>query len=145
MPLIFEPERGRDLASCLLALVARAHFTEELPRIDPQIVVIVPGELDCVLADAFRGHGLGRWLEDQQSASCGAGWVSGAAPRFPPFFLTDGARTRVPQIHEVVVGHMTVSPFNVHPGARSKMYLHRFGVCRGRGRMKRRLHEISIA
>jgi hypothetical protein len=46
-------------------LCAWTDFTQKLPRIQSQVVTVVPGEFDGILAHAFCGEWLGMRLEDQ--------------------------------------------------------------------------------
>ncbi len=66
-----EPSVGPLSALCIraakLAFIARADPAQELPRVDPVVVAIVPLEVDGVLADTRSGGRTRRFLEHRQS------------------------------------------------------------------------------
>lgn len=127
------------------ALAARANFAEKLPRVNPQIVIIVPRELDRIFADALCRQRLRRRLENEQGAGGGRGWISGAASGVAALFLAHGAGTGIAQVNETVVRSVAVSPLDVHAGSAREMNFYGLGVGGSCGGLKRRLHEISIA
>src|SRR5450631_2669152 len=86
-----------------LTLGAGTDFTQKFPRIESQVVVIVPRKLDGVFSHAFRGEGLGVGLEHQQRAGSGGDRIAGPSASFAALVLAHGARTSVAQVDEVVV------------------------------------------
>ncbi len=128
-----------------LALLAGTDFAQELPGINAEIVIIVPGELDGVLAHPFGGERLGVGLKDQQRSRRGGSGLSGTASGFAALVLAHGARTSIAQVNEVVMRNVAVVPFDVHARAGGQIHLHRLGIGRRGWRLKRGLHEISIA
>jgi hypothetical protein len=135
------------LTSCWrrLALRTRADFPQQLPRIETEIVVIVPLEADGILTHRFSRDRLGRRLEHWQNTDRGFGRFSRLSPRFVAFLVAHGAGAGVAEIDEVVVGDVAVGPFDVHPGAGRKVNLYRLRICCRSGGLKRGLHNLSIA
>src|ERR1700757_4432478 len=83
-----------------LALGTRTNFAQELPRIESEIVVIVPGKLDGVFAHALRSKRLGVGFENQQRAGRRRNWIAGTPPRLAALIFAHGARAGVAQVDE---------------------------------------------
>src|SRR5579863_3170035 len=128
-----------------LALRAGADFPEKLPRVNAQVVVIVPRELNRVLAHAFCRDRFRRRLEHGQRAGSEFGRLSIAPACLAALFFAHGARAGVAQVDEVVMRNVAVFPVDMHASASGEIDLHRFRVRGCGGSLKRRLHELSIA
>lgn len=128
-----------------LALRARTHLAQIFPRIQSQIVIVVPRKPDGVLSDPFRGDWLRRSLKHRQRSRRNSRRLSRLPASLRPLFVTHGARAGVAQIYEREMGNVAVGPRDIHPAARGQIHLHRFRIgSRGR-RLKRGLHAFSIA
>src|SRR6202162_4478956 len=114
------------------AFVTRTDFAQELPRIESEVVVVVPGKLNGVFAHALRGDGLGVGLENKQRAGGGGDGIAGASSRLAALIFAHGARAGVAQVNEVIVRDVAVIPFDINAGAGAEVHLHRLWVG-GRG------------
>ena len=68
-----------------------------------------------------------------------------AVPGLPALLFAHGTWAGIAQVDETVMRNVTIVPFNVHPSTGGEVYLHRLGIGRGGGQMKRGLHIFSIA
>jgi len=121
-----------------LALLARTPIPQELPRINPQLVVIVEMKLDRVLAHAFRRNRLDRGLEHRQSSGSKFWRLSRLLVRFGPRFVAQRARTGIAQERKGIMRPVAILPFNIETRACAQVHLHRLRVCDCS-------HEFSIA
>jgi hypothetical protein len=121
-----------------LTFGARADVPQELPRIESQIVVIVPDEFNGIPAHGFYLVRLGRGLEHGQRPRRQLRRISRLAASFTTFFIAQSAGAGIPQKAETVGGDMPVLPLDFHAGAGGDVHLDRLGFCP-------RLHVFSIA
>src|ERR1022692_2413197 len=128
-----------------LALLARTDFAQELPGVNAQVVVIVPLEFDGVLADALSGNWLGGRFEHGQRP----GSESGSLPKLPSslgaLFFAHRAGAGIAEEHKAVMRNVAVGPLNVDARAGCEIHLDRLRVCARGRRLKRGLHDFSIA
>src|ERR1700687_5848273 len=108
-------------------------------------MVIVPGKLDGVFADALRRKRLGVGFESQQRAGRRRNRIAGTPPDVAALIFAHGARAGVAQVDEVIVRDVTVVPLNIDTGTGREIHLHRLWIGGRSGGLKRGLHEISIA
>src|SRR4051794_1481478 len=101
-----------------LAFLTRADFAQKFPRVDPQVVIIIPRKLDRVLTHALGGDWFGGGLENQQGTGSGGGGIARTSAGLAALLFAHGARAGVPQVHESVVRTVAVIPFDVHARAR---------------------------
>jgi len=121
-----------------LALLARTPIPQKLPRINPQLVVIVEMKLDRVFAHAFRRNRLDRGLEHRQSAGRKLWRLSRLLVRLGSRFVAQRARTGIAQERKGIMRPVAVLPFNIETRSCAQVHLHRLRVrhCR---------HKSSIA
>jgi len=87
-------------------------------------VVVVPGELDGVLADAFGGDGLRGGLEHGQRSRSGFRGCPGFASRFFTLFVAHRAGAGVAEVDEGIVGSVAIGPLDVDTRAGSKIHFY---------------------
>ena len=88
-----------------LAFLARTPVPQKLPRINPQLVVIVEMKLDRILAHAFRRNRFDRGLVHGQRPRRKFRRLSGLVVRFGPRLVAQRARTRIPQEGKRIMRH----------------------------------------
>jgi hypothetical protein len=96
------------------ALFTGTNFPQPLPRINSQVVTVVPVELNRIFADALRGLRLYGRLEHRQLAGFWFHRLSSFTPSFAALFIAERARACITQIGERIARKMSVFPFNVH-------------------------------
>src|ERR1700686_4114686 len=128
-----------------LALGTRTNFAQELPRIESEIVVIVPGKLNGVSAHTLRRKRLGVGFENQQRAGSGGNGIARATSRLAALIFAHGARAGIAQVDEAIVRDVAVVPLNIDTGTGREIHLHGFWIGGRGGGLKRGLHGISIA
>ena len=132
-------------SACSPALRARANFSQELPGVNSEIVVIIPLELDGVLPDALGGNRSGGWLEHGQSPRREFRWFSRFAPCLIPLLVAHGAGAGIAEENEGIMRNVAVGPLDIHAATRGEIHLYGLGICGRCGRLKRGLHDFSIA
>jgi|SRR3954468_19508576 hypothetical protein len=105
-----------------LALLARTHFPQKGPRVNPQLVPIIPVEPDRILAHAFGAQRLGRSLKHGQACRCQLRSLSRLAIALAALFIAERARTGIPQEREWIMGRMPILPLDIHPGTGADVY-----------------------
>src|SRR5580693_1395723 len=127
------------------ALLTRTNFAQKPPRINPEVMIIVPLEADRVFAHGFGGNWLGSRFEHRQGPARQFRWLARLPSSLFALFVAHGARARIAEIDEPVMRNMAVSPFDIHTRAGRKVHLNRLGVGSRTRRLKRGLHRSSIA
>jgi hypothetical protein len=111
-------------------LPARTNLPEISPRINPQIVIIVPRKTQRVLPDLLHRQSFGRRLEHRQRPRCQLGSLTRFPPRLPPLVIAKRARTGIPQKRKRITRPMPILPVNLHTGPRSQIDLDRLRIVR---------------
>ena len=105
--------------SCL-ALLARTPIPQKLPRINPQLVVIVEMKLDRVLAHALGRNRFDRRLEHRQRPG-GKSWrLSRLLVRLGSRFVAQRARTGITQEGKGIMRPMAILPLDIQTRARAQ-------------------------
>src|SRR5512146_72143 len=97
-----------------LAFGAGADFTEVLPRVDPVLVIVVPGEADRVFADRFDFGGSRQRFEERQGTGNRLRRVAWLAAFFRALVVTESAGAGVSQKDKGVAGAVAVFPLELH-------------------------------
>src|SRR6266852_9241630 len=99
---------------CGFALRTGTEFAQKFPRVNAQVVIIVPFEADGIFTHTFGGNRLGCWLKQGQRTGGEFGRLAGLASRLVALFVAHGARAGVAEVDKIVVGNVAVGPFDVH-------------------------------
>ena len=87
---------------------------QEVPRIDPVLMAVVPTELDRIFANAACRDGLRRSLEHRQRAGLRLFGFAGLPVRLYAILVAKRTRTRIPQVSKRIMALVAVLPFDVH-------------------------------
>ena len=115
------------------ALFARTNFAQEFPRVNAQVVVVVPRELYGISPHALCRKWLRVRFKDQQRPRGGGCRIPRVSSGLAPFLLAHSARTCVPQINKAIMRNVPIPPLDVHPSPCGEMHLDRLRVS-GSGR-----------
>ena len=121
-----------------LALRAGAPIPQKLPGINSQLVPIAKMKLDRVLTHAFRRSRFHNRLEHRQSPRRGFRRLSRLLVRLRPLFVTQRARTSIPQEGKRIMRLMPILPLDIETCSRAQVHLYRL-------RVRHSQHEFSIA
>ena len=132
-------------ASGYPALRARTNFPQKLPRIQPQIVIIVPFEPDRVFAHGLSRHWFCRRLEHRQRSWGKLRWITRFASGFIALLVAHRAWASVAEVDEIVVRNVAVRPLDIHTRAGRKVNFYGLWIGSSAGGLKRGLHDFSIA
>lgn len=116
------------LLFCSNTLFTRAIASQELPRINPVLVAVVPFEADGVLAHGRDLIRLGGLTVHGQFAGFEFGGSAQHTSAAAALFIAQGAGTGIAQPVEAVAAGVTVFPSDFHACASSHIHLHRFGI-----------------
>src|ERR1035438_2103763 len=125
------------------ALRARTNLPQIEPRINSQIVFIVPRKLQRILAHCLRRQRFHRRLEHRQSPRRQLRRLARLSSRLPALILAKRARTSIPQERKRIGGPVSILPFNLHPRARRQMNQHRLGIVPHPRRKIRQRHKFQ--
>ena len=125
------------------ALRARTNFPQIEPRINSQIVFIIPGKLQRILPHRFRRKRFHRRLEHRQSPRSRLRLLARLSSRLPPLLLAERARTSIPQERERIRRPVPILPLNLHPRPRSQMNHHRLRIVPHPRRKIRQRHKLK--
>jgi hypothetical protein len=114
--------------ACPDALRARTNFPQIKPRINPQIVVIIPRKLQCILTDSLGRHRLHCWLKHWQGSRSQFRRLPWLALRLRSLIFAKRARTSVPQKCKRVDGPVPIFPLNLQPLPGRQMNHDRLGI-----------------
>ena len=131
--------------SDLVTFPARAHFPEVRPRVDPQIVVVVPGKPQRVFSYGLGRKSLDRRLEHRQCSRSRFLKLTRLPSALTALILTKRARTSVAQEPERIRRPVPVFPLNLQALARGQMHLYRLRIVRYPRRRISYSHASSIA
>src|SRR5919109_1006207 len=112
-----------------LAFCTGAHIPQELPGVEPEVVIVIPAKFDGIAAHRFDLVRLGRRLKHRQRTGRKLGRVSRLTAGLATFFIAQGARTGISKEGKAVVRNMPVLPLDFHTGAGGNVHLHRLGFC----------------
>ncbi len=124
-------------------LRARTNFPQIEPRINSQIVIIVPRKLDRILPDRFRRHCLRRCLEHRQSSGRKLRRLSRFALCLRPLIFAKRTRTSVPQKCKRVDRPVSVLPLDLHTRAGRQIDLDRLRIIRHTRAHIRQRHKFQ--
>jgi hypothetical protein len=110
------------------ALRAWTNLAQIKPRINSQIVLIVPGKFQRVLADGLCRQCLYQRLKHRKRPGCQCSWLASLSPRFRSLIFAECAGTSVPQKRKRVGRPVAVLPLDLHPRARRQMNDNRLGI-----------------
>jgi hypothetical protein len=125
------------------ALRAGTNFPQIEPRINSQIVPIVPRKLQRILAHCLgreRFHGR---LEHRQSPRRQLRRFARFSSRLSPLIFAKRARTRVPQERKRVDGPVPILPLDLHSRTRRQMDQYRLRIVPHPGRVIRQRHKFQ--
>jgi hypothetical protein len=125
------------------ALRARTILPQIKPRINSQIVLIVEGKLQRILAHRLRRQSLHRRLEHRQSPRRQLRHFARLPSRLRPLIPAKCAGTSVPQIRKRIDRPVPILPLDLHPRPGSQMNHHRFGIVPDARRKIRQSHKIQ--
>jgi hypothetical protein len=112
-----------------LALLARTPIPQELPRIDPQLMIVVEMKLDRVLAHALgRSRPNGR-LEHRQGPRRKLRCFSWLPMRLATLLVAQRARTGIPQKGKGIMRAVPILPLDIETRSRAQINFHRLRVC----------------
>jgi hypothetical protein len=97
-----------------LALLARANFAQEFPRVNAEVVIVIPLEADGVLPNTFGGKRFGGGFEHGQGAWRRFRGLTRRTAGFVALFVAHGAGAGVAQENESVMRGVGVGPNDVH-------------------------------
>jgi hypothetical protein len=120
------------------ALLTRTPIPQKLPRINPQLVIVVEMKLDRVLAHAFRRSSFYGRLEHRKRPwrrFCG---LSRLLVGLAALLVAKRAGTGIPQKWKGIMRVVAVFPLDIETRAGAEVHFYRLGVCHCR-------HEFSIA
>src|SRR5450432_2478179 len=117
----------------LPALRARTHVPQKLPRINPQLMAIVPFKFQRILANRICGNRFRSSLKHDQLSWLRLRRLPRLPPRLAALFVAKRARAGVAQEGKCVRRKMSVLPLNLDPGPRLQMDFHGFRVGGGHG------------
>jgi hypothetical protein len=137
------PRRSPLLPSGTLA--ARTHLPQVNPRINSQIVIIVPRKFQRVLADRLRRQRFRRWLEHRKRPGGQLRRLARLSSRLCPLVLAQRARASIPQEFERIDGLVSVLPLDLHTRAGRQVNLDRPRIIRQARRRISYRHSVSIA
>ena len=121
------------------ALPTWTNLPQIRPRINPQIVIIIPRKSQRVLAHLLHRQRFGRRLEHRQRPRCQLGSLTRLSSRLLPLVIAKRARTSIPQKRKRITRPMPIFPFNLHTGPRRQIDLDRLRIVRhSRSRVKYR-------
>ncbi len=121
------------------ALPARTNLPQISPRINPQVVIIIPRETQRVLPHLLHRQSFGRRLEHRQRPRRQLGSLTRLSSRLLPLVIAKRARTSIPQERKRITRPMPIFPFNLHTSTRSQIDLDRLRIVRhSRSRVKHR-------
>jgi hypothetical protein len=135
-PSAKSPPRRRTLR-------ARANFPQIEPRINPQIVIIVPRKPQRVLSHRFRRQCPYRRLEHRQRSRSQLRRFARLASRFRPLVLAQRARTSIPQKRKRIHRPVPILPLNLHARSRRQMNHHRLRIVRDTRSEIRQRHKFQ--
>jgi len=99
------------------AFLTGANFAQELPRVDAEVVIVVPLKTDGIFAHALGRNGSCRGFEHGQRAGGKLGWFARFASVFAALFVAHRARAGVAKENEIVVRNVTIRPLDIHTRA----------------------------
>jgi hypothetical protein len=126
------------LHSRRLTLLARTPIPQKLPRINPQLVVVVEMKLDRVFAHAVRRGRFDGGLEHRQRPWREFRRFSWLAVGLAPLLVAKRARTGVPQERKRIMRLVAILPLDIETRSRAQIHLHRL-------RVRYYCHKFSIA
>ena len=126
-------------------LAARTHFPQVRPRINSQIVIIVPRKFQRVLAHRLRRQRFRRWLEHRKRPRGQLCRLARLPSRLSALILAQCARTSIPQKFERINGLVSVLPLDLHTRAGRQVNLDRPRIVRQARRRISHCHTDSIA
>jgi hypothetical protein len=121
-----------------LALFAGTPIPQELPGINPQLVIVIETKLDRVFAYAFRRSRLYGRLVHRQSPRGKFPRLSRLLMSLSAGLVAQGARTGIAQEWKRIMRAVAVLPLDIQTRTGAQIDFHRFRVRRGS-------HEFSIA
>jgi len=133
----------RPLFSGVGASRAGTYFAQVSPGINSQIVVVVPGEFQSVLAHLLGAHRLRGGLEYGKRPGSQFDRVPRLASGFRALVITKRARAGIAQEWERVARTVPVLPFDLHAGTRGQVDLDRSGIVGNTGCGIEKLHRIQ--
>ncbi len=125
------------------ALRARTNFPQIEPRINSQIVVIVPRKPKRIFAHRLRRQRFHRRLKHRQSPGRELRRLARLASRLGSLILAKRAGTSIPQIRKRIDGPMPILPLNLHPRPRRQMNHHRLRIVPHPRRKIRQRHKLK--
>ncbi len=112
------------------ALPARTNFPQVRPRIDSQIVPVVPGELQRIFAHGLSRQRLHRRPIHRQSSRRRLRRLARLSSGFPPLLVAQRARASIPQVGKRINRPVPILPLNLHSRPRSQVNHHRPRIVR---------------
>src|SRR5437588_8831876 len=105
-------------------LRAGTEFAQKFPRVNAQVVIIVPFEPDGIFAHTFGGNRLGGGFKQGQGTGGEFGRLAGLASGFVALFVAHGAWAGVTEVDKIVVRNVAVRPLNIdaRPGGKVHLY-----------------------
>src|SRR4051812_3752187 len=129
----------------LRAFGTRTKHPQEVPRINPVLMAIVPAELDRVLAYSAGVQRLHCRLEHRQGSGGLLLRIARLTLRLHPLLVAESTRTGIAQIPERVMTPVSVLPLDVHPLSGGKVDIDALRVGGSRNSWRRYRHTSSIA
>ena len=121
-----------------LALLTRAPFPQELPRVNPQLMAVIKLKSDCIFTYAFGRSCLDGGFEHGQRSWRWLGRLSGLLVRLGPGLIAQRTGTSIAQEWKRIMRHVPVLPLDIQASTSAQIYFHRFRVAHDN-------HEFSIA
>lgn len=107
---------------------ARAVLAQEWPRVDTQVVAVVPVEANGIASDGFGVGRAGFFFKHGQRAWSQGGRLAGSALCFFAFVVTESARAGIAQEDERVAGVVAVLPGDLEACSASDIHLDGFRI-----------------
>ena len=108
--------------------LAWADFSQETPRINAELVAIIPVKFDGVLAHSLSREGPRCFLKDGQRTRRELRRVTRITAGFAALIITQSTGAGVPQERKWIVRTMTIFPLDVHSGAGGQIDSYRLGI-----------------
>src|SRR5215470_4228601 len=100
--------------SLRLALVAGTDLPQKVPRVNSEVVTVVPVELDGVLADTFGGEWSGGGLEHRQCTRRGFRRFPRGASGLAALLFAERTWAGIPQKNKGIGRVVAVAPVDFH-------------------------------
>ena len=127
------------------AFWAGTNFPQVDPRINSEIVIVVPGKTQRIFANLFGGNRFGGRLEHRERAWSKFGRLPRFAFRLLTLLFTQRAGTSIAQEGKAIRGVVAVLPLDLHARTGRHVYRDQLRIV---GLARRRVedgHEFSIA